>query len=418
MSSAIAEESKTQEKKRSNASTLAVLFAIAYLSHGLATQFGLIAQPIQFFMMSGLNLNAAQISSYLAVMMLPWVLKPVFGLVCDFIPLFGYRRKSYVVLANALTAAAFGVMACAGTLEVVLGSLLLIAVGMSMSTALMVGLAAEQGRSDGKAREYFSDQALWYYSANVVAAIAGGVLCQKLAPLMALHTAAAVALIPVVCVSVLSALMIKEERSNVDLQKMRETLDSLVQAAKTPSLWLVGLFGWFWNFAPAFGVPLYFYESKTLGIPQESIGQLGAWMAGGMVLGAFAYRRLVKNLTVKSQLCLGVALVTFSTLSYLLLTSFTSAILIELFRGASAMVALLALYGLTADSCPRRAEVSIMAILLAVRNFAIESSTFVGGNLFTHVFHNQYFPLVIFASISAGLSAALIPLVSTRKEEI
>ncbi len=287
-----------------------------------------------------------------------------------------------------------------------------------MSTALMVGLAAEQGRSDGKAREYFSDQALCYYSANIVAAVVGGLLCQHLSATMALHLAAGVAMIPVLSISILGSIMLKEPKAKIDLQKMRDTLESFKQAARSPSLWMVALFGWFWNFAPAFGVPLYFYESKTLGIPQENIGQLSAWMAAGMVLGAFVYRRLVKNMTIKAQLCLGVALVSISTLTYLMLTDFSSAILIEFFRGTSAMIALLALYGLTSDSCPRHAEVSVMAILLSVRNFAIESSTFIGGNLFTHVFHNQYYPLVILAAVSASLSAALIPLVADRRDRV
>jgi hypothetical protein len=100
----------THNHELTDVGTLSVFFAVAYFSHGIATQFGLIAQPIQYFMMKGLNLTAAQISSYLAVMMLPWVLKPLVGMVCDFVPLFGYRRKSYVIVANLLTALAYFVM--------------------------------------------------------------------------------------------------------------------------------------------------------------------------------------------------------------------------------------------------------------------------------------------------------------------
>ena len=35
---------------------LTLLFIAAYVAHGLSTQFGLIAQPLQFFMMKGLSL--------------------------------------------------------------------------------------------------------------------------------------------------------------------------------------------------------------------------------------------------------------------------------------------------------------------------------------------------------------------------
>jgi len=81
-----------ETESRSAAKRLTLLFAVAYVSHGIATQFGLIAQPLQYFMMKGLLLTAAQVSSCMAIMMLPWTLKPIWGVFCDVVPLFGYRR--------------------------------------------------------------------------------------------------------------------------------------------------------------------------------------------------------------------------------------------------------------------------------------------------------------------------------------
>lgn len=70
---------QTDKKQLSVAQRLMLFFAAAYVSQGLScAQFGVIAQPIQFFMMKGLNLTAAQISSYLAIMMIPWVVKPFY----------------------------------------------------------------------------------------------------------------------------------------------------------------------------------------------------------------------------------------------------------------------------------------------------------------------------------------------------
>jgi len=35
---------------------------------------------------------------------IPWYVKPVYGLISDFVPLFGRRRKSYLVLTSGLAA--------------------------------------------------------------------------------------------------------------------------------------------------------------------------------------------------------------------------------------------------------------------------------------------------------------------------
>lgn len=388
-----------------------LFFAIAYLSQGIScAQFGVIAQPIQYFMMKGLKLTAAEISAYLAIMMIPWVLKPLYGLISDFIPLFGYRRKSYLIAANSLAAIAFAVMLSTDSLPIILAALFCTAIAMAVATALMVGLAVEQGRSDGKARDYFCVQEVCYYAANMAAAVTGGLLCHFLAPGLAFRSAAAIAILPLIIVSSLTAVLLSEPKTKLNIDRMHETWTSLMQALRSPSLWLAGMFSWCWNFTPSMGVPLYFYESKTLCFSQVSIGQLGAWNAAGMLTAAMLYPKLTRSISLKAQLLLAVALISASALSYLALSSYTSAIVLEFFRGTANMIAILSLYILAATACPNRTEVSVMAVLVALRNVATDASTFVGGQLFTYAFHGQFHPLVLVAALAPALSACLLPL--------
>lgn len=397
-----------QQQPPPQAEGLALFFAVAYIAQGFATQWGLIAQPLQFFMMKGLNMSAAQVSSCLALMMLPWVAKPLYGFVCDFVPFFGYRRKSYLIAACLMSASAFAVMATFTTLPVVLATLLISALGMSMGTAVMVGLAVEDGRTSGKARDHFSSQAFWYYVANICAAVIGGWLCQTLMPKAALSTAAICAIIPLVASASLTPLMLKEARSTYDKALVRETWLTLVETFKNRTIWLVALMYFCFNFFMSFGVPLYFFESKTLLFSQTQIGQLSACTASGMLLGTVVYSKLLKAKSITSQLILSIVLMTISTVAYLGLSDMGSGIALELMRGTSTMIMLLAIYAVAAEVCPRRAEVSIMALLVAVRNLATETSTFTGGNLFTHVFHNQYHPLVLTSTLWASLGMILV----------
>jgi MFS family permease len=388
---------------------LTLVFALSYLSTGIAAQFGLVSQPLQYFMLKELNLTAAQISSYLAIMMLPWVLKPFYGLVCDFVPFLGYRRKSYLALANLTAGVAFVVMACAETLPIILGALLLSAAAVAASTAITVGLAVEDGKHERRARDHFSLQTACYYGALIVASLGGGWLCQVLTPYAALHTAALVAALPVLLVSVLVLVLVREEKSQLNAEGFLKSLSALKQAGRSRALWLVALFIWCWDFSPSFGVPLYVYESKTLGFSQAFIGQLAAWNALGMLIGSFAYRWLLKDRSMKVQLSLAVAMGVVSTFAYLLLSTPASAVVLEIGRGTANIIAILTMYSLAADVCPARAEVSVMAALIAVRNLATEAATFAGGLLFTHVFDNQLAPLIVVAGTTSALCAVLIP---------
>lgn len=389
---------------------MSLFFAFAYLSHGIScAQFGIMAQPIQFFMMKGLELSAAAMSSYMALIMLPWMWKPLIGLVIDFLPIFGYRRKSYLVLSNIVAALAFAVMLFNNThLPTMIGSLFVTALAMSISTVLLVGVAVEEGRKDGKTAHYFRIQEVFYYGANIVTAVCSGLICQHFLPDSAMKTAEIIAIVPLVLMAGLSLKMIKEEKSQLDLSGVKSTAVSFREAARSPFLWVAAAFSFLWNFMPNFGVPLYVYESKVLEFSQASIGQLAAWNSVGMLMAALLHKRVMDKMSAKGQLVFTSIFLSASTLSYLGLRSVESAVLLEIVRGMANMFGILAVYCFAAEYCPRRIEVSVMALLVALRNIATNSAVFVGGQLFTFVFPNNYSALVCIASIAPLLALPFI----------
>lgn len=386
-----------------------IYFALAYLAQGISSQFGLISQPSQFFMMKKLGFDAANVSFVMALMMLPWVLKPAYGLLSDAVPIFGYRRKSYIIIAHVIAMVGLVFVSLTHAPYLVLAGLLLIALAMAVATALFLGLAAERGQQDGNATKYVSAQSFYYYVGNIFAVMIGGYLCQQVAPPAALSTSALWALIPVLMLTLISALMVREDKSIRSMETAREAWDAIIDAIKNPRLWLVIAFAALWNFTPSFGVPLYFHESNNLFFEQSIIGQLAAWNALGMMLGAVIYRDMIAKLALNLRVLFVVLAWTASIGSYYFLSSPLWGYPIELFRGCCNTFELLCLYELAALCCNTRNAVSVMALLLASRNIANESGTLLGGNLFSYVFHHQYPPLIAVGILAPLLSLALIP---------
>ena len=76
-------------------------FAIVYAVEGIGqARTGLMAQPLSYWLKQTLHWDPVTISASLAILDLPWVIKPLWGAISDFVPLFGYRRRPYLVLAN------------------------------------------------------------------------------------------------------------------------------------------------------------------------------------------------------------------------------------------------------------------------------------------------------------------------------
>ena len=89
-------------------SRLMLFFAIVYTVEGFCqAKVGVIWQPLTHYLKESQGWDPVQIAASLAILDVPWVVKPLYGIVSDFLPLFGYRRRSYLLLANAGAVAAF-----------------------------------------------------------------------------------------------------------------------------------------------------------------------------------------------------------------------------------------------------------------------------------------------------------------------
>src|SRR5205823_6498545 len=77
---------------------LAVLFGVVYFAQGM---WYLPNQAITI-VLKDRGLAAGQVADFFLISTIPWLIKPVYGLLSDFVPLFGRRRKSYFLLTSGL----------------------------------------------------------------------------------------------------------------------------------------------------------------------------------------------------------------------------------------------------------------------------------------------------------------------------
>src|SRR5258705_5695794 len=81
---------------------LALLFGVVYLAQGM---WYLPNQTITIVLKER-GLSAGQVADFFLITITPWLIKPVYGLLSDFVPLFGRRRQSYFLLTSSLAAVA------------------------------------------------------------------------------------------------------------------------------------------------------------------------------------------------------------------------------------------------------------------------------------------------------------------------
>jgi MFS family permease len=387
-----------------------LFFAIVYVVEGIGqARFGIIFQPLTYYLKVH-GWTALQITAYFAVLNFPWVIKPVFGLVSDFVPLFGYRRKSYLILSSLCAVAAYAGIAVLSEPAEFAFLLVLTAYAMATSSTLCGALLAENAKTFDRSSLFVGQQWLWFNIAIMVSALLGGVLVERLSPAAALQVAAAIAAIAPLAVIVGSLRLLEEPRTAINRTELQRTLQSVIAALKSTRLHVVALFLFLYAFAPGFGTPLYFYMTDTLAFSQAYIGILGSITSAGWIAGAVLHRWLLRRMSAKSLLYLSILLGTLSAAAFLLLRDEISAALVNFASGVTAMIATIASLTVAARFCPKRAEGFAFAGLMSVMNLAELFSNNVGAFLYEQVFDNQLGPLIIVSAASTAVALVLVPL--------
>src|ERR1700735_2672439 len=272
-------ESVTRDKKAFN--HLLLFFALVYVVEGLGQIGGLIAQPLNNYLKASQGWTPVQITGFITLFNLPWIIKPVYGLISDFVPLFGYRRKSYLLLVNAAAIIGFIWVTQLTAPSDLLIPLMVTAYTMAISSTLCGAVLVENGQRLHESGTFVNQQWLWFNIAAMAAAVLGGELVEHLAPAQALHTAALIVGMAPFMVIFGTLFLIDEKRMPVNVEGMKATLRGLIAAFKRRELLLVAAFLFLYYFSPGLATPLYYHMTDELKFSQAYIGILSSIAAGG-----------------------------------------------------------------------------------------------------------------------------------------
>ncbi|HXW31269.1 MAG TPA: hypothetical protein VEK55_18050 [Xanthobacteraceae bacterium] len=166
---------------------LLLFFALVYVVEGLAQPDGLMAQPLSYYLKTSRGWTPIQITGFISLLYFAWIIKPLYGLISDFVPLFGYRRKSYLALVNVAAIVGFVWATQLSTPSALFLALALTAYAMAIASTLCGAVLVENGQRLRASGRFVNQQWLWYNIAAMAAAVVGGQLVQRLSSQDALH---------------------------------------------------------------------------------------------------------------------------------------------------------------------------------------------------------------------------------------
>lgn len=386
---------------------LSLFFAAIYFVQGIAEPgAGIAGQPIFFLLKDVLRLGAAQATTFLAIVSVAWNIKPLYGLLSDFFPLFGYRRKSYLLLMTALAASGWFLLGSQSTYAYSPTLVILMAcgLGLAFSDVLCDAAMVETGKPLGMTGRFQAIQWGAINTASVLAGIGGGWLS---AHVSYQRTFLLVSVFPLISL-VATGLCLRERRARYDREVVRETARAVQSAIGSRPLWVAAGFIFLWNFSPSFGVPLEYHLVDNLGFSKIFLGTLDSLGSAAAILGAAVFGKICRRMPLRRLLNLSVAIGVASTFAYWGLVGRWSAIALAVGNGAISMIASLATYDLAARSCPDKAEGTFFAALMSIANIGTAGSALVGGRLYEWL---GLSPLILVSGLATAACWLIVPLV-------
>jgi MFS family permease len=386
---------------------LARVFAVVYFAQGM---WYLPNLSITFFLKDTLGLSAAQTATFFSITVIPWLIKPVYGLISDFVPLFGLRRKSYLLLSSGLAAAMGFILSTIGSYTYWDLAILftLMGLGLAFTDVLTDALMVENGQRLGLTGPFQAVQWAAISCASIVVGIGGGWLAQQKFLSLTFMIAT---VFPVITLT-MAVSMITEPPVEVGERRFRDTWAAIRGAIGSRTLWIVAGFIFFYNFSPSFGPALVYYATDELHFSKFFLGTLDSIAYASGIAGTAVYFAFSKSFPFKHLIYFAIAAGVIATLAYLGYRSQTSAVMLSLIFGSVSMFIQLTFLDLAARACPKQAEATFFALLMSIYNGAVQMSQITGGWLYDQIGFTR---LIFISAAFTALCGFLVPLLKLEK---
>jgi len=364
-----------------NAELIAIL--TVYFVQGIL---GLSRLAVSFFLKDELLLSPVEVSALLGIVFLPWMIKPVFGFISDGLPIFGYRRRPYLILSGILGTASWAILATivhtswAATLAIALGSL-----SVAMSDVIVDSLVVERARGESQAKAGSLQSLCWGASAigGLITAYFSGLLLQYFTTRTVFGITA---FFPLIVSGV--AWLIAESPVSKDPQDSNHTnslpikhqLRQLRQAISQKSIWLPTAFIFIWQATPNADSAFFYFSTNELHFQPEFLGRVHLVTSFASLAGVWIFQRFLKNIPFRVIFVWSTVLSSVLGMTMLLLVTHTNRLLgiddhwfslgDSLILTVMGKIAFMQVMVLAARLCPSGVEATLFALLMSVFNSA------------------------------------------------
>jgi Na+/melibiose symporter-like transporter len=378
---------------------LGALFGLLYFVQGIVEPTdGLLSQPIKSLLRTW-GYTAASTAWFISVLSIAWAIKPLYGLLTDFVPIAGSRRRSYLLLTTAVASISLTVVYLLPLTSEAAALLLLLllpsAVAIAFSDVVIDAMMVAVGQPRGMTGRLQSIQWSSMYAAMILTGVAGGMLSQwgmQQAAFLIAGVSCGVSLLAVLFLvrerrqpakrRTKAALSVKASEAKGERIGQSHAMAEMWQTFREPSILAIGAFLFLWSFNPFSATVLYYYSTEALHFSEQFVGSLTSWHAVGLLTGSIFYGVICRMLPLSWLIHGSIVTGILATIAYWGYRDATSGVVISLTVGVVYAIGSLIQLDLAARVCRPNTAGTTFALLMSLTNLGAALSQGIGGSIY------------------------------------
>lgn len=360
--------------------------------------------PLQNLLKNELHASRATNAAFFFWIILPWYFKPIAGIVTDAFPMFGSRRRSYILTSTALAVLSwFALAVTPHEYNKLLSVALAINTFMVIASTVVGGYMVEIAQANAGSGRLTALRQFVQQGSYIISGPAAGFL----ASIAFAWTALACGGIMFLLVPV-TFLFLHEKRNRLPSSELLDNArKQLVKIGTAKTMWAAaGLMALFY-IAPGLTTAIFYRQQNDLHLNTQTQGYLQFLSGVCGVLAAVGYGFLCRRFNLRRLLVWCLLFGTAANLGYIFYTSFARAQVIEGFNGFGYTLAELALMDLAVRATPAGSEGLGFSLMMSVRNLALFGTDWFGSKLLD-TYHLAFNSLVM---ANAATTLIAVPLV-------
>ena len=397
-------------------------------------------------------LSPSDVAKINSICLIPWIIKPVYGLISDSIPIFGYRRKPYLFIFGVLGSVCWILMSfSANTITKAVTFILIGQVCTAFCNVIGEALVDEtsQRQKDVDPEAGAKNVSMFFLIKSVgslMTAFSSGALLEIMDKRNVFLITASFPLILVI-----SSILLKEstESNDNDIEitnyqtiesevkysnknnhpEFKKQFNLFISFIKLDQIYKPVIFIFIYIATPSYGDPMFYFYTNELKFTPSIMGRLKLIYGIASVLGIMIYNKYLKNISFKkimfwstiiSMIFNMLSIVVVTRINLLIgITDFWFCITADALTIALAEINSMPLLVLACNLCPKNIEGTLYAFLMSVNNFGYLASNQFGA-LLTNILGitNTNFKNLSWLIVISNIILVLpLPALSLIKEE-